>query len=321
MSNEVKGTVFNVQRYTVHDGPGIRTELFLKGCPLRCAWCGNPESYQSKKQIALNKSKCIGVDICGDCINICPKKSENPFILSDGKIIGIDKNICDDCLKCYDECPSDALKIWGEDMTPLEAMEIIRKDKKFYKNNNGGVTISGGESLMQPEFVKEVFRLCKEENIHTCVETALHVSEAAIDMVMPYTDMIITDIKHLDSDIHKKYVGVGNEKVLENIKKLVKLDKPVILRIPVIPNFNDNIDDIIDIGNFILNELDNKIAQLQLLRFRPLGQEKYEGLGMEYKMEVVKEREKFEEEIKGYVVELEKMGIKAVAGASNLIEI
>ncbi len=129
--------------------------------------------------------------------------------------------ICNDCLECYNECPTDALKIWGEDMTPHEALKVIRKDKKFYKKNNGGVTISGGKSLLQPEFVKEVFKLCKEEGIHTCLETALHVNELSIDTVMPYTDMIITDIKHLDSYIHKKYVGVGNEKVLDNIKKIV----------------------------------------------------------------------------------------------------
>ncbi len=321
MSSEIKGTVFNVQRYTVHDGPGIRTELFLKGCPLRCEWCGNPESFVKKRQIALYKSKCIGIEKCGDCIKVCPKKDESAFVIEDDKIVAINKNVCDDCLLCYNECPSDALKIWGEHMTVEEAMHIIRKDKEFYSKNNGGVTISGGEALLQPKFVTEVFKKCQEENIHTCLETALHVKSEILDDVMPYTDMVITDIKHMDSEIHKKFVGVGNEEVLKNIKKLVTYNKPIILRIPVIPNFNDSVKQINDIGDFILNELNNKIIQVQLLRYRPLGIEKYEGLNMEYKMEVTKERASFEEEIQNFVEMLKEKNIKAFAGASNVIEI
>ncbi len=321
MSKDIKGMVFNIQRFTVHDGPGIRTEFFLKGCTLRCDWCGNPESYVKKKQIAIYKGQCIGVDKCGDCIKACPQGGEKVFTVEDNKVTAIDKSICDDCLKCYDECPSNALKVWGEEMTVDEAMEIILRDKDYYKENNGGVTISGGEALMQHEFVREVFKRCKEEGIHTCVETALHVKQEILDDVMPYTDMVITDIKHMDTEVHKKFIGFGNEQVLENVKKLATFNKPIILRIPVIPGFNDNEETIKSIGNFIINEMDNKVVQLQMLRFRPLGQEKYEGLGMPYKMEVTKERDDFESEIYGYVEMLKAMGVKAFAGASNSIDI
>ncbi len=319
MAQEVKGMVFNVQRFTVHDGPGIRTEFFLKGCTLRCAWCGNPESYVKRKQVAVYKKQCIGISKCGDCLKACPK-GEKTFFVEGDYVTGIDRKVCDDCTLCYEECPSNALKVWGQEMTVDEAMEIIVRDKAYYEKNSGGVTISGGESLMQPDFVREVFKRCKEENIHTCVESALHVESKILDDIMPYTDMVITDIKHMDSAIHKKFIGFGNEKVLENIKKLVQFGKPVVLRIPVIPGFNDSIDDIKAIGEFIINELDNKVCQLQMLRFRPLGQEKYEGLGMPYKMEVSKERETFESEIQSYVKMLKEMGVVAFAGASNVIE-
>lgn len=317
---KTNGTVFNVQRFTVHDGPGIRTEFFLKGCPLRCDWCGNPESFKKVPQIGVYPTRCIGVSKCGDCVKACHNGKEI-FEIVDDQIVSINRDLCDNCLKCYDECPSDALKLWGEKMSVDDAMEIILKDKKFFEKNNGGVTISGGESLLQPEFVRDVFKRCKDEGIHTCVETALHVSESALDIVMPYTDMVITDIKHMNNEIHKKRTGVSNENVLKNIKKLISYNKQLILRIPVIPDFNDNEKDIEDIGNFVLKELDNKVIQLQMLRYRPLGQEKYKAIGMDYKMEVSKERADFENEIRAYVEMLKQKGINAVAGATNKIDL
>ncbi len=319
--SDLTGIVFNVQRFTVHDGPGIRTEFFLKGCNLRCNWCGNPESFIKQPQIGVFTNQCIGVDVCGDCISICPQDGEKVFNVQDNKVISINRELCDNCLKCYDECPSDALKLWGEEMTVEDAMKIIRKDKAYYKENNGGVTISGGEALLQHKFVKEVFKQCKEEGYHTCVETALHVKKEVIDEIMPYTDMVITDIKHLNEEVHKSSIGTGNSAVLENMKYISTLGKQIVLRIPIIPGFNDNEKDILNIGDFIINEMNNKILQLQLLRFRPLGGEKYEALSIPYKMEVTKERSDFEEEIKNYVKLLKEKGIKAEAGATMKIEI
>lgn len=313
------GIVFNIQRFTVHDGPGIRTELFLKGCTLRCKWCGNPESFIRSPQIGVYSMKCMGVKKCGDCVKVCPQDGNKVFSIEDDKIVGIDRSLCDDCLKCYKVCPSDALKLWGSEMTVEDAMKVIRADKDFYKENCGGVTISGGESLMQPEFVKAIFKQCREEEIHTCLETALHVKSEVLDDVLPYTDMVITDIKHMDEEVHKKFVGAGNKLVLENIKKVVDSGLPLIIRIPVIPGFNDNEETIRAIGTFIVEELDNKIVQLQMLRFRPLGEEKYASLSLKYEMEVTKERADFEDEIRDYVKILNDMGITAYAGTTNKI--
>ncbi len=314
-------TVFNIQRFTVHDGPGIRTEFFLKGCTLRCRWCGNPESYIKKPQVGVFSNRCIGTEVCGDCITSCPEGNEEMFVIGEDKIVGINRDKCTNCTKCYDACPSDALKLWGQEMTVDEAMEVIRKDKSFYAENNGGVTVSGGESLMHPQFIKELFTKCREEGIHTCVETALHVSDRVLDEVLPVTDMLITDIKHSDSEIHKSHVGVGNEKLLSNIKKVADAKVPMIVRIPVIPGFNDDESVIHEIGDFVANELGDSVLQMQLLRFRPLGQEKYEALQMPYLMEITKERSDFEQEIRNYADLLCKKGIKAYAGATNKIEI
>lgn len=314
-------TVFNIQRFTVHDGPGIRTEFFLKGCTLRCRWCGNPESYIKKPQVGIFSNKCIGTKACGDCITACPEGDEEMFVIADDKIIGIDRDKCTNCTKCYDECPSDAMKLWGTDMTVDEAMEVILKDKSFYEENNGGVTISGGEALMHPEFVRDVFTRCREEGIHTCVETALHVSDRVLEEVLPVTDMLITDIKHWDTDIHKEHVGVGNEKLLENMKIVANHNIPMIVRIPIIPGFNDDREVVSKIGDFVANELGDNVVQMQLLRFRPLGQEKYEALQMPYLMEITKERSDFEQEIREYAELLREKGIKAYAGATQKIEI
>lgn len=313
-------TVFNIQRFTVHDGPGIRTEFFLKGCTLRCRWCGNPESYIKKPQIGIFSNKCIGTEGCADCITACPEGNEEMFVISDDKIVGIDRDKCTNCTKCYDACPSDAMKLWGKEMDVSAAMEVIRKDKSFYQENNGGVTISGGEALMHPEFVSEVFTECQREGIHTCVETALHVSERVLDQVLPVTDMLITDIKHHDSEIHKQHVGVGNEKLLANMKKVADAGVPMIVRIPIIPGFNDDVEVVKKIGKFVKEELGDKVVQMQLLRFRPLGQEKYEALQMPYIMEITKERSDFEQEIRDYAKLLTEMGIPAYAGATHKIE-
>ncbi len=313
-------TVFNVQRFTVHDGPGIRTEFFLKGCSLRCRWCSNPESYIKKPQVGVFTSKCIGADICNDCTTNCSVDNGLNFDSKTNKIISIDRDKCINCRQCYNACLSDALKLWGEKMSVEQAMEIIRKDKKYYSKNNGGVTLSGGEALLYPQFVYELFKQCKSEGIHTCLETALHVPTKSIELVMPVTDMVITDVKHIDSNIHKQYVGVGNQRILENIKLVSKYQKPLVIRTPIVPGFNDNSQTINAIGDFV-KSLGDVVVQVQLLRFRPLGEEKYEALGLPYKMDVSRTRSDFEAEIKKYAADLQLKGIKAYAGATAEIQL
>ncbi|MGL5067358.1 MAG: (2S)-3-sulfopropanediol dehydratase activating enzyme [Sarcina sp.] len=311
-----EGNVFNIQRFTIHDGPGIRTELFLKGCPLKCQWCGNPESWKSNIEIGVYTSKCISEEKCGSCKEVC--SSEGTLNFADGKLVSIDRDKCVNCFLCYEECPSDAIKQWGKSMSVSECMEIIRKDRGYYERSGGGVTISGGEPLLQVKFVEELFKKCKEEEIHTCIESCFHVKWESIERILLYSDLVISDIKHMDTNIHKKYTGVGNELVLENLEKLKTLGKDLILRIPIIPNVNDNIENIEATADFIINKLNNKVRTLQLLSFMRLGEEKYCSLGMPYQMEEVNvDREKFQKSINNIAKYFKERGIHCTVGTKE----
>lgn len=315
-SQEVAAYVTNVQRFTIHDGPGIRTELFLKGCPLRCEWCSNPETYERFPQVGVFSTKCIG---CGYCLKACAEHGKNALIIGGNHIVGINRQLCDNCLKCEEECMSGALTIWGKKMTVDDAVDVIRRDREFYERSGGGVTLSGGEALLQWQFCRDVLKRCKEEGIHTCVESAMHVNPKAIDEVAPYVDLFITDIKQMDSATHKKFTGVGNELILSNIKKLVEMDMPLIIRMPIIPGFNDNEAYIDATSDFILNELHNKPEMIQMLKYRPLGEEKAGTLGLPLQMKGMKveDREGFELQIRGYVKRMNDKGIPAIPGTKK----
>lgn len=277
------GTVLNIQRFTLHDGPGIRTELFLKGCPLRCDWCGNPESFKRRIEVGVNHNKCISTDNCGSCRDVCP--DSNMLIYSDSMLKQIDSDQCTGCLKCVVDCPSEAIKQWGQSMSVDECMSIILKDKGFYDRSDGGVTISGGEPLLQSDFVLALFKACKQEGIHTCLESSFYANWNRIEKVALYTDLFISDIKLMDSGAHKRYTGVDNRLILDNLRRLSKSDKDLILRIPVIPTINDDFANIEATANFIETELNGRVKVLQLLSFMRLGEEKYASLGLPYKME------------------------------------
>ena len=308
--------VVNVQRYTVHDGPGIRTELFLKGCPLRCQWCSNPETYERFPQVGVHPDKCIG---CGYCLKACAEHGKNALLIGTNSVVGINRDLCDNCLLCEDECMSGCLTTWGKKMTVDEAMDAIRRDRIYYDRSGGGVTLSGGEALLQWRFCREVLKRCKEEGINTCLESALHVNPKAIDEVAPYVDLFITDIKQMDSDIQKKYTGVGNELILSNIKKLVAMEMPLIIRLPIIPGFNKDIEFIDRAADFILNELGNKQEQVQILKYRPLGEEKAGTLGLPLQMKAMKieDQDGFVAELKGFVKRMNDKGIPTIAGSRS----
>lgn len=311
-----EGIVFNIQRFTLHDGPGLRTELFLKGCPLRCDWCSNPESWTLNIQPGVYRKKCISHKKCGDCEDVCPQ--ENAITFYRGKIKKIDREICKSCMKCADICPSEAIKQWGKEMSVEECMDIIRKDKGYYEKSGGGITVSGGDPLLQSDFVASLFKACKEENIQTCCESTFYAPWENISKVLPYTDLIITDIKHMDSEKHKKYTGVYNELILENLKKLAEAKYDIILRIPVIPNVNDNMENIEATADFILNEMNGSIRTLQLLSFMRLGEEKYESLGIPYKMSGVKiNRRSFQNKIKKIADYFNSRGIHCLVGTKE----
>lgn len=311
-----QGIVFNIQRFTIHDGPGLRTELFLKGCPLRCEWCSNPESWKTQVQLGVYKTKCISRKKCGMCLEVCPVPGALKFYR--GKLVGIDYDKCTNCQACYNECPSDAIKQWGKPMTVGECMKEILRDVGYYERSGGGVTVSGGEPLLQSDFVAELFRACKAAGIQTCLESTFHVDWSAAEKVLPYTDIVISDLKHMDSARHKQFTGVGNDRILENLKKLTEVDREFILRIPIIPNVNDDMENAKASADFILNELHGRVRTLQLLSFMRLGEEKYTSLGMPYKMQDVKlNRNAFQKKVNELADYFNSRGIHCLVGTKE----
>lgn len=310
---ERKGVVFNIQRFTLHDGPGLRTELFLKGCPLRCRWCSNPESWKKEIEWGVYSSKCIGEKRCGACRDACPE--DGILLFTRGKLSGIDREKCSLCGKCYESCPSDAIKQWGKEMSVSDCMTVIRKDRGYYERSGGGVTVSGGEPLLQSEFVAELFKTCREERIQTCCESTFCVDRSSIERVLPYTDLLISDLKHMDTEVHRKYIGSGNEKILDNLRWLAEEKRELILRIPVIPGVNDDAENIEASADFILNELHGRVRTLQLLSFMRLGEEKYKSLNLPYLMADVKlNRKNFQKHVEKIAEYFNSRGIHCLVG-------
>lgn len=281
-----QGIVFNIQRFTIHDGPGMRTEIFLKGCPLRCRWCSNPEGIKPYIQPGVYRKKCISHRNCGICESSCPEVGALQFYRQ--KLVSIDRAKCTGCMACEAVCPSEAVKQWGKAMTVDECMNAILRDRGYYERSGGGVTVSGGDPLMQSDFVAELFTACKAENIHTCCESTFHTDWSNIEKILPVTDLLISDIKHMDAAVHKEYTGVDNMLILENLKRLADEGREMILRIPVIPGINDDSVNIKRTADFIESELGDSVRTLQLLSFMRLGVEKYQSLGIPYGMEDIR---------------------------------
>ncbi len=251
-----KAMIFDIQRNSFVDGPGIRTTVFFKGCNLRCKWCHNPESQSFDKQMMFYKDKCTG---CGKCREVCPNHLQS----------------CDFCGKCELYCPADARKVCGREYTPAEVFAEVIKDKAFYDNSGGGVTFSGGECMLQLDFLCEILEKCKSAGIHTAVDTAGNVPWESFEKILPFTDLFLYDIKAFDAELHRKGTGVSNELILENLKNLSgRAD--IIVRIPVIGGYNDNDEEIRQIADF-LKQI--KIIKAELLPYHAMGEHKYTALG------------------------------------------
>ncbi len=276
---DLKACIFNIQKYSIHDGPGIRTVVFFKGCPLRCSWCSNPESQDSKIQIIWDKSKCIK---CLHCIDVCPQKI---ISLSDNNIEVRSKK-CDDCLKCVNSCPNKALSVEGELLTLDQIMKEVMKDEVFYEESNGGVTLSGGEVFMQHEVASKLLKLLKEKNIHTAIETTGYISNKVFSQFINNVDLLLFDVKHYDRDKHFKATNVYNDIIIENLKYAIKSRKDVIIRIPVIPNINYSLEDAKEFCKLLKSINAEKI---NLLPFHQFGQKKYTLLNKAYAFHNIKQ--------------------------------
>lgn len=266
---DISGIVFNIQRYSIHDGPGIRTTVFLKGCPLSCLWCQNPESQSREPEIMINRNLCT---LCGRCVLECENGANS--LSEECSVTDRMKCIC--CGRCVEICPKEARKLSGTEMTVGEVVKEVLKDQKFFESSGGGVTISGGEATFQPEFALAILGECKKTGLHTAIETCGYTSWEVLERFFKYTDLILYDIKHMDNSIHKQGTGISNEKILENAGKIAG-QRPMRVRVPLIPGFNDTEQDVREIAAFAATL--SKEIEVDLLAYNPLGEGKYESLG------------------------------------------
>lgn len=273
------GIIFNIQHFSIHDGPGIRTVVFLKGCPLRCRWCANPESQSVYPELGWSENECIG---CQSCVRDL-KELQCEFSTQDKLIwnnqVKIDEELAE---KVKRICPAKALYVIGERKSAEEIVQQVEKDMAFYKTSGGGMTVSGGEPLLQPEFTLELLKEAKKRNIHTCIETSGLASWEKFRPILETLDYLVMDVKCFSSEKHKAYTGTGNEVILENLQRIRKVfpDLPVRIRTPVIPGFNDTEEELSQIAS-----LTSKLnCEYELLKYHRLGEPKYVSLHRTYLM-------------------------------------
>lgn len=278
------GLVFNVQKYSVHDGPGIRTIVFLKGCPLSCDWCSNPESQSSKRQLAYNANKCLTLAKCVRCAEIC---TVGALLFAEDDTITIDRELCFNCMNCAGVCPSQALKPFGEIRTVDDVLNVVEQDSIFYARSGGGLTVSGGEPMAQPKFLIALLREAKRRRIKTAIETCGMAPYDVLHEACGHLNNVMFDIKHVDPVAHKEGTGVSNEVILNNFKQMCEdfPQLPILVRTPVIPGFNDNEDAIMGIVELVKGR---ENVSYEMLPYHRLGTQKYEQIGKSNPMGDVK---------------------------------
>ncbi|HSW36053.1 MAG TPA: glycyl-radical enzyme activating protein [Candidatus Limnocylindrales bacterium] len=268
------GTIYNIQRFSLHDGPGVRTTVFLKGCPMQCCWCHNPEGISRDRQLLIKGLKCLG---CQACMAVCPQGA----ISFHASTVLIDQGRCSLCMRCTEECPAAAIEFAGKEVSVDELIDEVVKDRIIYEESAGGVTFSGGEPLYQPEFLLALLQRLKNEDIHTVVDTSGYAEWSVLEAVAGWTDLFLFDLKMVDLTGSLHYTGVSNEVILQNLKKLAQRGCSIQVRMPLVPTVNDDSDSIILAGEF-LQQLG--LTEVQLLPYHNLGVGKYKSLGQNYKL-------------------------------------
>ncbi len=271
----MKSLVTNIQGYSIHDGPGIRTVVFLKGCGLECQWCSNPECISPRPEVGFIKTLCTK---CGRCADVCP---EGALVYEEGKLPYIDRKRCTGCGECSSVCSYQALVLYGKPMDADEVFDAVERDKMFYQASGGGVTLSGGEPLLQPQFVCDLFEKCRRAGIQTCLETSGHAAGSALRQVLPYTDYILCDLKHLNSEKHRQYTGQPNSLVLSNAEIAAASGVETLFRMPLVPGINDDLQNIRETAEF-LHGLGNNTPRIELMPYHRLGKGKYDALDRRY---------------------------------------
>jgi len=302
VKTDIEGCVFNIERFAIRDGPGIRTTVFLKGCPLKCLWCSNPESMRPTPQLLYLEHLCTR---CSRCIEACPTGANT--MTPEGTIV-IDRDVCRACGQCVEACPNKARDIAGKIMTVEQVLDEVKRDSLFYQNSGGGITASGGEPTHQPEFLWHLFAGSHQAAIETCLDTTGFVKTETLKWILEQTDLVLYDIKHMDPETHKALVGVDNGLILENAR-VVAASRPMIVRLPLIPGHNDSEENLDALAGF-MSELG--LDRIDLLPYHSLGKAKYERLGMEYGLEGLQPHEP--EEVKRIKAFLESKGLEVGVG-------